>query len=70
MEDYIITNSGECIDSAKDFINFLESIKHLNFNIDIMLEAKAKDDALFRLVRQLKYMTNYKFIDETTFEVK
>lgn len=56
--------------NPKDFINFLESIKHLNFNIDIMLEAKAKDDALFKLVRQLKYMTNYKFIDETTFEVK
>lgn len=56
--------------NPKDFISFLESIKHLNFNIDIMLEAKAKDDALFKLVRQLKYMTNYKFIDETTFEVK
>lgn len=56
--------------NPKDFINFLESIKHLNFNIDVMLEAKAKDDALFKLVRQLKYMTNYKFIDETTFEVK
>ena len=32
-----------------------------------MIEAKAKDDALFRLVRELKYKTNYKFIDETTF---
>lgn len=53
-----------------DFISFLESIKHLNFNIDIMLEAKAKDDALFRLTRQLKYMTDYKFIDDTTFEIK
>ena len=34
-----------------------------------MLECKAKDDALFRLVRELKYKTNYKFIDETTFIV-
>lgn len=31
-----------------------------------MLEAKAKDDALFRLIRELKYKTNYTFIDETT----
>ena len=28
-----------------------------------------KDDALFRLVRELKYLTDYKFIDETTFIV-
>lgn len=50
-----------------DFISFIETIKHLPYDIDIMLEAKAKDDALFRLVRQLRYKTNYKFIDETTF---
>lgn len=50
-----------------DFIEFIESIKHLNYDIDIMLEAKAKDEALFRLVRQLKYYTDYKFIDETSF---
>lgn len=52
-----------------DFINFIESIKYLDFNIDIMLEAKEKDEALFRLARQLKYMTNYQFIDETTFKI-
>jgi len=32
-----------------------------------MIEAKGKDAALFRLVSQLKYKTNYNFIDETTF---
>lgn len=52
-----------------DFISFIESIKTLPYDIDIMLEAKAKDDALFRLIRQLKYKTNYQFIDETTFIV-
>lgn len=51
------------------FISFLESIKNLNYNIDIMIEAKAKDEALFRLIRQLKYKTNYHFIDETSFEI-
>lgn len=55
--------------NVDDFISFLESIKHLPYEIDIMLEAKAKDEALFRLVRQLKYKTNYKFIDDTTFIV-
>ena len=37
--------------------------------VDIMLEAKSKDEALFKLIRYLKYKTNYKFIDDTTFEV-
>lgn len=48
------------------FIDFLKIIKGSNYDLDIMLEAKAKDDALFRLVRQLKYY-GYQFIDETTF---
>lgn len=52
-----------------DFISFLEKIKPLNINLDIMLECKAKDEALFRLVRQLKYY-NYDFIDETTINLK
>lgn len=38
-----------------DFINFTERIKFLKKDVDIMLEAKMKDEALFRLVRQLKY---------------
>ncbi|MCM1371072.1 MAG: UV DNA damage repair endonuclease UvsE [Clostridium sp.] len=50
-----------------DFISFLESVKKFNIDFDIMLEAKAKDDAIFRLVREIKYKTNYKFIDDTTF---
>lgn len=52
-----------------DFICFLELIKPLNINIDIMLECKAKDEALFKLVRLLKYH-NYHFIDETTIKLK
>lgn len=52
-----------------DFISFLEKIKTLNINLDIMLECKAKDEALFRLVRLLKYH-NYNFIDETTIKLK
>lgn len=63
-----IRSHHDYIDSDA-FISFIDSIKDLDFNIDIMLEAKGKDDALFRLVRELKFKTNYHFIDETTFEV-
>ena len=49
------------------FIEFINILKKQDKDIDIMLEAKAKDDAVSRLVRYLKYKTNYKFLDETTF---
>lgn len=56
--------------NSDDFIEFLNEIKHLNCDIDIMIEAKKKDEALFRLVRELKYKKNYQFIDETTFIIE
>ena len=59
---------NDYIDSDK-FVEFVTILKKFNKVVDIMLEAKAKDDALFRLVRQLKYKTNYNFIDESTFIV-
>lgn len=55
--------------NPNDFIKFIGLLKPYNKDIDIMLEAKAKDDALSRLVRQLKYKTDYKFIDDGTFIV-
>jgi len=55
--------------NVNDFIEFIEKIKFLDRDFDIMIEAKMKDEAVCRLVRQLKYKTKYKFIDETTFEV-
>lgn len=55
--------------NVEDFIDFIEKIKKYQTDIDIMIEAKGKDEALFRLIRQLKYQTDYKFIDETSFEV-
>lgn len=51
------------------FINFIDILKPFNHDVDIMIEAKDKDEALFRLVRELKYKTNYTFIDDTSFEV-
>lgn len=51
------------------FISFIEKIKFCDRDFDVMIEAKKKDEALFKLVRELKYKTNYKFLDETTFIV-
>ena len=56
--------------NADDFIEFLSILKNYNYNIDIMLEAKNKDEALFKLIRELKYKTNYEFIDDTSFIIK
>lgn len=38
-----------------NFIEFLRILKKYNKDVDIMLEAKGKDEALFRLIRGLKY---------------
>lgn len=53
--------------NSDDFISFLQMIKDYHYDIDIMIEAKKKDEALFRLVRLLKYKTEYEFIDNTAF---
>ena len=61
-----------CVNGCPVNINipdFISKIKDLPFDVDIMIEAKKKDEALFRLIRELKYKTNYHFIDETTFIV-
>ena len=63
-----IRSHNNYIDSDT-FISFLEILKNYSTNIDIMLEAKKKDEALFRLIRELKYKTNYHFLDETTIEI-
>lgn len=56
---------SEYIDACK-FMEFLEILKQYNIDVDVMLECKAKDEALFRLVRELKYYTDYVFLDATT----
>ena len=51
------------------FISLLDLIKNYTNSIDIMIEAKRTDEAMFKLIREIKYKTNYRFIDETTFIV-
>ena len=55
--------------NGNDFIDFMEILKKYDKDVDIMIEAKCKDDSLFRLIRYLKYKTNYRFIDDTSFVV-
>ncbi|MDO4963349.1 MAG: UV DNA damage repair endonuclease UvsE [bacterium] len=50
-----------------EFINFIEKIKFTKKDFDVMIEAKKKDEALFRLIRELKYKTNYKIEKNTIF---
>jgi UV DNA damage endonuclease len=52
------------------FIIFLNRIKFIERDIDIMLEAKMKDVALFKLMSDLREKTNYEFINESTFIIK
>lgn len=51
------------------FIEFINILKDIDQDVDIMIEAKAKDEAMFRLIRELKYKTNYYFISDTSFKV-
>ena len=50
-----------------DFIEFLEKIKFTKKDFDVMIEAKKKDEALFKLIRELKYKTDYKIEKNTIF---
>lgn len=51
------------------FLSFLEKIKFTNQDIDIMIEAKQKEEALFRLIREIRYKTDYKFENYTSFYI-
>lgn len=55
--------------NVNEFISLLSILKKHNRDVDIMIEAKAKDEAMFKLIRELKYQTNYNFIDETSFKL-
>lgn len=57
---------NEYID-INNFIEFIGLLKKYDKDTDIMLEAKGKDLALIKLIMELKYKENYKFIDESSF---
>lgn len=52
------------------FVDFIESCKSLNKDIDIMIEAKKKDIALYNLVESIKKLKkDWKWKDTSTFEL-
>lgn len=56
--------------NVDEFMEFINILSKYDRDIDIMIEAKEKDEALFRLVRELKYKSNYKFIDSSSFLIE
>lgn len=53
--------------NAIDFVDFLENIKVFNTDVDIMLECKEKDLALFKLANDIKLLKpDYTWLDKTT----
>lgn len=56
--------------NAEDLVEFLEKAKVLDRDFDIMLECKQKDEALYKLVKDIKVIRpQYKWIDNSTFEL-
>lgn len=56
--------------NVNDFITFIEGCKEFNRDMDIMIEAKKKDLALFKLIEEVKEIRkDWVWIDQTTFEV-
>lgn len=55
---------------AKDFVEFIEICKTIDKDIDIMLEAKKKDLALFNLIDSIKELRkDWNWVDFSTFEL-
>ncbi len=56
--------------SYQGFLKFLKVISPYGNEVDVMLECKGKDEALFRLVRQLKMDSQYQFLNNSTLIIK
>lgn len=56
--------------NVEDMLGFLDLIKPLNQDIDVMIEAKQKDLALYRLVHEIKQARpHWQWLDHTTLEI-
>lgn len=50
-----------------EFVKFVNILKKYDYDTYIMIEAKGKDLALVKLVYELKFISDYRFIDESSF---
>jgi len=51
------------------FVIFWKKVKGSVRQIDVMIEAKQKDEALFQLVRDLKEHSDYEWVDQASFYI-
>lgn len=63
-----IRSHADYID-VNEFMKFLRSIADRTPNLDVMLEAKMKDGALFQLMNDLQQNPDVRIIDQASFEV-
>ena len=52
------------------FFKLLKEIKGSTPQIDCMIEAKMKDEALFKLMEEIKLREDVEIIDGSTFQLK
>ncbi|MBV7274940.1 UV DNA damage repair endonuclease UvsE [Clostridium thailandense] len=56
--------------NSQEFIEFIEMCKPLDIDFDVMLEAKKKDLALFKLIEDIKKIrSDYNWVNKTTLEI-
>ncbi|MCR1897384.1 UV DNA damage repair endonuclease UvsE [Irregularibacter muris] len=56
--------------NGQHFVEFIENCKRLNQDIDIMIEAKKKDLALYHLAQSIKNLRKeWNWLDNSTFEI-
>jgi len=60
------TSNSTAIGAISFFIDFLEKAKIIDQIFDVMIEAKNKDVALFKLMDELKQIPKVKFISQAT----
>ncbi|MGM9934489.1 UV DNA damage repair endonuclease UvsE [uncultured Clostridium sp.] len=57
--------------NGEDFVKFIEKAKIIDRDFDVMLECKMKDEALYKLSKDIKRIKpEYEWVDESTFVVK
>lgn len=54
----------------EDIVPFLHVAKETTPHLDIMIEAKAKDEALFKLIKDLRKKDEFVAVDQATIEMK
>ncbi|GAE93945.1 UV-endonuclease UvdE family [Gracilibacillus boraciitolerans JCM 21714] len=67
--DQAIRHHADFID-IDIFIDFLKEIKGTVPRIDCMIEAKKKDEALFKLMKQIQLRDDFEIINGSTFRLQ